>query len=148
MNTTVTLDKAGRVVIPKTLRDELRLAPGDTLTLEFDGDGAMLRPVRSASALRKEHGIWVFRSGRKLTAAETEGELGGLRQKRDRELREHHEPSFSLEDAAAIATSGGTTYDAIVAQCALKAKAQTIYTWNVKHFNRLGEHVAARVRHP
>jgi predicted nucleic acid-binding protein len=53
-----------------------------------------------------------------------------------------------LEDAAAIAISGGTTYDAIVAQCALKAKAQTIYTWNVKHFNRLGEHVAARVRHP
>jgi predicted nucleic acid-binding protein len=53
-----------------------------------------------------------------------------------------------LEDAAAIAISGGTTYDAIIAQCALKAKAQTIYTWNVKHFNRLGEHVAARVRQP
>ena len=87
MNTTVTLDKAGRVVIPKTLRDELRLAPGDTLTLEFDGDGLMLRPVRSASALRKEHGIWVFRSGRKLTAAETDRELESLRQRRDRELR-------------------------------------------------------------
>jgi predicted nucleic acid-binding protein len=53
-----------------------------------------------------------------------------------------------LEDAAAIAISGGTTYDAIIAQCALKAKAQTIYTWNVKHFNRLGEPVAARVRQP
>jgi AbrB family looped-hinge helix DNA binding protein len=87
MNTTVTLDKAGRVVIPKTLRDELRLAPGDSLTLEFDGEAVMLRPVRSASALRKEHGIWVFRSGRKLTAEETDRELESLRQKRDRELR-------------------------------------------------------------
>jgi AbrB family looped-hinge helix DNA binding protein len=29
MNTTVTLDKAGQVVIPKTLRDELRLEAGD-----------------------------------------------------------------------------------------------------------------------
>ncbi len=87
MNTTVTLDGAGRVVIPKALRDELRLAPGDALTLEFDGDGLTLRPVRSASALRKEHGIWVFRSGRKLTAAETDRELENLRQKRERDLR-------------------------------------------------------------
>jgi len=53
-----------------------------------------------------------------------------------------------LEHAAATAVSGGTTYDAIVAQCALKAKAQTIYTWNLKHFNRLGENVASRVRRP
>ena len=29
MHTTVTLDKAGQVVIPKTLRDELRLEAGD-----------------------------------------------------------------------------------------------------------------------
>jgi AbrB family looped-hinge helix DNA binding protein len=87
MNTTVTLDKAGRVVIPKTLRDELRLAPGDTLALESDGDEVILRPVRSASALRKEHGIWVFRSGRKITAAETDLALDNLRQKRNREVR-------------------------------------------------------------
>ncbi len=85
MNTIVTLDKAGRVVIPKTLRDALRLAPGDTLAVESDGDRVTLRPVRSASALRKEHGIWVFRGGRKLTAAETEAALESLRQKRDLE---------------------------------------------------------------
>jgi AbrB family looped-hinge helix DNA binding protein len=33
MNTTVTIDKAGRVVIPKEIRDELRLEPGDSLAL-------------------------------------------------------------------------------------------------------------------
>jgi len=87
MNTTVTLDKAGRVVIPKSLRDELRLAPGDSLTLESDGDNVMLRPVRSASALRREHGIWVFRGGRKLAADETDRALNTLRQERDRDLR-------------------------------------------------------------
>ena len=53
-----------------------------------------------------------------------------------------------LEDATSAGISGGITYDAIIARCALKAKAQTIYTWNVKHFNRLGEDVAARVRQP
>jgi len=87
MKTTVTLDKAGRVVIPSLLRDELRLAPGDTLAVESDGDHVTLRPVRSASALRKEHGIWVFRSGRKLVAAETDRALESLRQERDREVR-------------------------------------------------------------
>src|ERR1700731_3564605 len=66
MSTIVTLDKAGRVVIPKTLRDELRLIPGDTLALESDGDLLMLRPVRSSSPLRKKRGIWVFHGDRKI----------------------------------------------------------------------------------
>jgi len=86
MNTTVTIDKAGRVVIPKTLRDELRLSPGDSLVLESDAGSMVLRPVRSASALRKEHGIWVFRSGRKITAEETNRRIQSLRSDRDREL--------------------------------------------------------------
>jgi len=85
MNTKVVIDKAGRVVIPKTLRDALRLEPGDTLALESDGDRVLLSPVRSASALRKEHGIWVFRGGKKILAAETDRVLEGLRQKRDGE---------------------------------------------------------------
>jgi AbrB family looped-hinge helix DNA binding protein len=87
MNTTVTLDKAGRVVIPKTLRDELRLAPGDSLTLEAEGDHLMLRPVRSSSPLRKKRGIWVFHGGRKISAAETDRVLDGLRKERDGKLR-------------------------------------------------------------
>jgi AbrB family looped-hinge helix DNA binding protein len=88
MSTTVTLDKAGRVVIPKTLRDALRLAPGDALALESDGDRVTLRPIRSASAMRKEHGIWVFRGGRKVSAAETDEALESLRLNRG----EAHEP--------------------------------------------------------
>lgn len=85
MKTKVVLDKAGRVVIPKTLRDALRLEPGDTLVLESDGDRVVLSPVHSASALRKEQGIWVFRGGKKILAADTDGVLEALRQKGDRE---------------------------------------------------------------
>lgn len=87
MSITVTLDKAGRVVIPKILRDELRLGPGDSLTLESNGDHVTLRPVRSASALRKKRGIWVFRGDRKISAAETDRELESLRHQRDCDLR-------------------------------------------------------------
>jgi AbrB family looped-hinge helix DNA binding protein len=38
MTTKLTLDKAGRVVIPKPLRDELNLEPGDALQLEAEGE--------------------------------------------------------------------------------------------------------------
>jgi predicted nucleic acid-binding protein len=50
--------------------------------------------------------------------------------------------------AANVGVAGGGIYDAILGQCALKAGAQSIYTWNVKHFKRLGLEIARRVRTP
>lgn len=88
MNTTVTLDKAGRVVIPKTLRDALHLEAGDSLELVSEGDHMTLRPVRTGSALRKEHGVWVFRRNSGTIAAETTTQvLEAVRKERDRTNR-------------------------------------------------------------
>ena len=56
----VTLDKAGRVVLPKPLREQMRLGPGDELTVESEGDRITLRPVRPQVQLKKEHGVWVY----------------------------------------------------------------------------------------
>jgi len=53
-----------------------------------------------------------------------------------------------VEGAASVGVFGGGIYDAIIGQCALKANAQTIYTWNVKHFRRLGADIASRVKTP
>jgi AbrB family looped-hinge helix DNA binding protein len=69
MNSRVTIDKAGRLVLPKPLRDELRLAPGDTLELVRDGDKIIISPAQSQSTLQKEHGVWVYRSGRPADAS-------------------------------------------------------------------------------
>jgi AbrB family looped-hinge helix DNA binding protein len=87
MNTTVTLDKAGRLVIPKMVRDKLHLDAGDALELEFEGQQMILRPARSASPLRKEQGVWVFRTGGKLSAATADQVLLDEREARDRENR-------------------------------------------------------------
>jgi AbrB family looped-hinge helix DNA binding protein len=57
MNTTLTLDKAGRVVLPKPIRDELQLSPGDSLEVETSEDQIVLRPVRGTSRLRKKQGF-------------------------------------------------------------------------------------------
>jgi AbrB family looped-hinge helix DNA binding protein len=62
MTRKLTLDRAGRVTIPKALRDELNLEPGDSLQLESLGERIMLRPLRGTMPLRKEEGIWVFRA--------------------------------------------------------------------------------------
>jgi AbrB family looped-hinge helix DNA binding protein len=34
MNTTITVDKAGRIVLPKPVRDKLQLQAGDSLEVE------------------------------------------------------------------------------------------------------------------
>lgn len=54
----------------------------------------------------------------------------------------------AIADAAAQGIVGGTIYDALLACCALKAKADIIYTWDVRHFGLLGQEIAKRVRTP
>ena len=80
----MSLDRAGRIVVPKTVRDRLRLSPGDTFDLVVQGDELTLRPRRSASPLQKERGVWVFRTGQPLTAAETDETLNTIRTQRNR----------------------------------------------------------------
>ncbi|MCE2902484.1 MAG: AbrB/MazE/SpoVT family DNA-binding domain-containing protein [Gemmatimonas sp.] len=88
MTTTVTIDKAGRIIVPKALRDALHLEAGDTLELEAEGEQMTLRPVRSGSALRKERGVWVFRRGGSAIAAETTNRvLDDIRAQRARDDR-------------------------------------------------------------
>jgi AbrB family looped-hinge helix DNA binding protein len=60
MTAKLTVDKAGRVVLPKAIRDRLQLEAGDTLQLEVEGERISLRPVRPKVLLKKELGIWVF----------------------------------------------------------------------------------------
>jgi AbrB family looped-hinge helix DNA binding protein len=85
MNDTITIDKAGRVVIPKKVRDTLRLAAGDTLALEFDGEQVVLKPVQAGATMRKKRGIWVFGGGgEKLTQEDVNRVLEEIREERDR----------------------------------------------------------------
>ena len=43
---------------------------------------------------------------------------------------------------------GGTIYDALLAQCATNVKAETIYTWNIRHYQLLGPDVVKRIKTP
>jgi AbrB family looped-hinge helix DNA binding protein len=84
MTTKLTLDKAGRVMIPKSLRTELHLGPGDTLQLESEGEQITLRPSRSKALLKKERGVWVYQG--EPTEASITAAIDRAREKRLREF--------------------------------------------------------------
>lgn len=54
----------------------------------------------------------------------------------------------TLETAAAAGITGGQIYDALLARCAIKTGAETLYTWNIRHFERVAPELAGRVRTP
>lgn len=83
MSTRLILDKAGRIVIPKLLREELHLAAGDALEMERAREQITLRPVRGTGPLRKEHGVWVLHAGQPLPASATDEMQRHIREERD-----------------------------------------------------------------
>jgi predicted nucleic acid-binding protein len=54
----------------------------------------------------------------------------------------------ALELAATGSVVGAAIYDELIAQCALKAGADILLTWNVRDFTRLGPAIAQLVKTP
>jgi AbrB family looped-hinge helix DNA binding protein len=84
----ISVDKAGRVVLPKDLRDKLRLEAGDELLVEETDEKIVLRPVRARATLKKERGVWVYQAGRggKFSAVSLQEQIDAAREERIREL--------------------------------------------------------------
>jgi len=83
MTTTLTLDKAGRVVLPKPVRDEMQLRAGDSLELESSEDRIVLRPRRGGVGLHQKQGIWMFGVGDPIPAGATDETLRQIRRERE-----------------------------------------------------------------
>jgi AbrB family looped-hinge helix DNA binding protein len=86
MATRLTLDKAGRIVLPKQLRDELRLEAGDTLEVESSGEEITLRPSRGQGQLHKKQGVWVYRSGEPLSLEDVNKTVRQVRKEREAQI--------------------------------------------------------------
>ena len=61
---------------------------------------------------------------------------------------EEREYSETIRTAAASGLTAGKIYDALLLQCAAKCQAETIYTWNLKHFREIAAGLAERIRTP
>jgi len=44
--------------------------------------------------------------------------------------------------------AGGTAYDALILACARKVQAETIYTFNLRHFQRIAPDLASIIMEP
>ena len=53
-----------------------------------------------------------------------------------------------IERSAEKRLLGGRIYDALLLECAVKAKAEVIYTWNLRHFQQLVPNIAGRIKTP
>jgi len=62
----ITIDRAGRLVIPKTIRDEMNLVPGSELEIDLEGGEIRLRLPVPKPRLVEEDGFLIFSSGEKL----------------------------------------------------------------------------------
>ena len=86
MITTLTIDKAGRVVLPKPVRDALQISPGDSLELESSEDRIILRPARGNARIYKKQGMWVLHSDSPLYPNAVEDTIRKVRRERERAI--------------------------------------------------------------
>lgn len=54
----------------------------------------------------------------------------------------------AIRNAASENVAGGTTYDFLIATCAVQSGADRVYCWNNRHFERFGPNIAAKLVTP
>ena len=90
MNTTLTIDKAGRVVLPKPVRDALQISPGDSLELESSEEHIILRPAKGRVRMYKKQGVWVLHGDAPLPAGAVEDTMRKVRREREQAILGKH----------------------------------------------------------
>ena len=56
---TITIDRLGRIVVPKSVRERYHLTPGTDLVLDLDVDGFHLKPADGEPTLIRKKGVLV-----------------------------------------------------------------------------------------
>ena len=68
----ITIDRAGRVVVPKSFRDRFNLVAGTELEIEATANGVRLRKIGNAPALVRKKGVLVHHGTARTTLDITE----------------------------------------------------------------------------
>ena len=84
MNAIVEIDKAGRIVIPKKMRDAMGLAPGTRLRIEQEPNELRLEPDFPEPHLEKRDGILVLVGGQPLSGEDVTRSIHEMRERRIR----------------------------------------------------------------
>ena len=55
-----TIDRFGRIVLPKKLRDDFNLEPGSQIQIEESGQEIILKPIHGEPNLRLKDGVLIY----------------------------------------------------------------------------------------
>jgi predicted nucleic acid-binding protein len=119
--------------------------PSIDLFLRFDKHDACC----AAHSLAEIYSVLTGRTGRdRVSGDEALLFLSNVRDRLTTINLDREEYFAAIESSASLGIAGGAIYDALLAHCALMAEAESIYTWNLKDFQRLGPAITARVKTP
>ena len=82
---TVKMDSAGRIVLPKPVREHLALSPGAELDLEEENGKLTLTPTARTSGLVRKDGYWVM-TGKLPPGFDFQKFIDEMREERFREI--------------------------------------------------------------
>lgn len=80
----VTLDKFGRILIPKKIRDDFNLRPGSPISIEEGKEEILLKPVEEEPTLIEQDGVLVFTG---IPLGNLENQLNSIREQRSKSIR-------------------------------------------------------------
>jgi predicted nucleic acid-binding protein len=133
------------VLIPLFYRDHVQHSPSQELFIQFNKSNGCC----GAHSLAEVYSTLTrMPEKRRISGEQAMLFIGNIRDRLSIVALDGEEYAEALHTSAVRGIVGGAIYDAVLAHCALKSKAQTIYTWNIRHYAICGQEVASRLRTP
>jgi predicted nucleic acid-binding protein len=133
------------VLIPLFYRDHVHHGPSLELFIQISKSNGCC----GAHSLAEVYSTLTRMPGkRRISGEQAMLFIGNIRDRLSIVALDGEEYAEALRTSAVRGIVGGAIYDAVLAHCALKSKAQTIYTWNIRHYALCGQEVASRLRTP
>ena len=133
------------VLVPVFYGDQVHHQASLTLFIRFDRSTACC----GAHSLAEVYSTLTRMPGKhRISGEQAMLFIGSIRERLSIVALDGDEYTDALQTAAALGITGGGIYDAMLAHCAMKAKAEAIYSWNVRHYAQCGQEVTGRVRTP
>jgi predicted nucleic acid-binding protein len=133
------------VLVPLFYRDHIHYRPSQELFIQFNRSTGCC----GAHTLAEVYATLTRMPGkRRVSGNEAMLFIGNIRERLSIVALNGDEYADALVVSAARGIIGGGIYDALLAHCAMKAKAEAVYTWNTRHYALCGSEVLARLRTP
>jgi predicted nucleic acid-binding protein len=133
------------VLVPLFYRDHVHHGPSQELFIQFSQSTGCC----GAHSLAEVYATLTRMPGkRRISGEQAMLFIGNIRERLSLVALSGEEYADALQTSTARGIVGGGIYDALLAHCAVKAKADAIYTWNVRHYALCGREVIGRLRTP